>query len=248
MDSVSVFTVVRDPLAGLLGISETLTIGTLLLRIVLCLLMGAIIGWERSNKRHSAGLRTFMLAFLIGTVAAILDCCIFAASDKRGIFLLSACVIIGASIIAVHSMFYSSRNQIKGLTTAVGLWISVVIGIALGLGFYTAALVTYIALLCILFWFPPLEMAFNNRSNHFEVHLELTSSVCLQDFVTVIRRLGLRIDEIEQNPAYVGSGLSVYTISISVSNEMLKKYKTHTEIIEALKSLDYVYYIEEMRA
>ena len=248
MDSVSVFTVVRDPLAGLLGISETLTLGTLLLRIVLCLILGAVIGWERSNKRHSAGLRTFMLAFLIGTVAAILDCCIFAASDKRGIFLLSASAIIGASIIAVHSMFYSSRNQIKGLTTAVGLWISVVIGIALGLGFYTAALVTYIALLCILFWFPPLELAFNNRSNHFEVHLELTSSVCLQDFVTVIRRLGLRIDEIEQNPAYVGSGLSVYTISISVSNEMLKKYKTHTEIIEALKSLDYVYYIEEMRA
>ena len=248
MDSASIFTVVKDPLAGMLGIPETLTLGTLLLRIILSLFLGAVIGWERSNKRHSAGLRTFMLAFLIGTVAAILDCCIFAASDRHAIFLLSACVIIGASIIAVHSMFYSSRNQIKGLTTAVGLWISVVIGIALGLGFYTAALVTYVALLCILFWFPPLEMAFNNRSNHFEVHLELTSSVCLQDFVTVIRRLGLRIDEIEPNPAYVGSGLSVYTISISVSNEMLKKYKTHTEIIEALKSLDYVYYIEEMRA
>ena len=248
MDSVSVFTVVKDPLSGLLGISQALTLGTILLRIILSLVLGAVIGWERSNKRHSAGLRTFMLAFLIGTVTAILDCCVFAASDSHGMFLLSACVIIGASIIAVHSMFYSSRNQIKGLTTAVGLWISVVIGIALGLGFYTAALVTYIALLCILFWFPPLEMAFNNRSNHFEVHLELTSSVCLQDFVTVIRRLGLRIDEIEQNPAYVGSGLSVYTISISVSNEMLKKYKTHAEIIEALKSLDYVYYIEEMRA
>ncbi len=248
MDSVSVFTVVKDPLSGLLGISQALTLGTIMLRIFLSLILGAVIGWERSNKRHSAGLRTFMLAFLIGTVTAILDCCIFAASDNRGMFLLSACVIIGASIIAVHSMFYSSRNQIKGLTTAVGLWISVVIGIALGLGFYTVALVTYIALLCILFWFPPLELAFNNRSNHFEVHLELTSSVCLQDFVTVIRRLGLRIDEIEQNPAYVGSGLSVYTISISVSNEMLKKYKTHAEIIEALKSLDYVYYIEEMRA
>ena len=248
MDSVSVFTVVKDPLSGLLGISQALTLGTIMLRIFLSLILGAVIGWERSNKRHSAGLRTFMLAFLIGTVTAILDCCIFAASDNRGMFLLSACVIIGASIIAVHSMFYSSRNQIKGLTTAVGLWISVVIGIALGLGFYTVALVTYIALLCILFWFPPLERFLNNRSNHFEVHLELTNSVSLQDFVTVIRTLGLRIDEIEQNPAYVGSGLSVYTVSISVSSEMLKKYKTHTEIIEALKSLDYVYYIEEMRA
>ena len=102
--------------------------------------------------------------------------------------------------------------------------------------------------MCILLWFPPLEAALNNRSNHFEVHLELTNSVSLQDFVTVIRRLGLRIDEIEQNPAYVGSGLSVYSISISVSSEMLKKYKTHAEIIKALKTLDYIYHIEEMHS
>ena len=95
---------------------------------------------------------------------------------------------------------------------------------------------------------PAFEKDLKNRSNHFEIHLELTNSVSLQDFVTVIRRLGLRIDEIEQNPAYVGSGLSVYSISISVSSEMLKKYKTHAEIIEALKTLDYIYYIEEMRS
>ena len=241
--------VVQDPIAGLLGSwASGLSAGSILLRILLSLFLGAVIGWERSNKRHSAGLRTFMLAFLIGTLAAILDSYVMAASAGNGLFLLSAGTVIGASVIAVHSVFYSSRNQIKGLTTAVGLWVSIVIGIALGVGCYTAAITSYAALLCILFWFPPLEIAFNNRSNHFEVHLELTSSVCLQDFVTVIRRLGLTIDEIEQNPAYVGSGLSVYSISISVSSEMLKKYKTHTEIIEALKSLDYVYHIEEMRA
>ena len=248
MESVSLFTVIRDPIADLLGAwSSDISAGTILFRIFISLIFGAVIGWERSNKRHSAGLRTFMLAFLIGTVAAVLDCCIFAASGNKGYFILSGCVVVGASIITVHSMFYSSRNQIKGLTTAVGLWVSVVIGIALGLGFYTVAIISYAATLCVLFWFPPLEMAFNNRSNHFEVHLELTSSVRLQDFVTVIRRLGLKIDEIEQNPAYVGSGLSVYSISISVSSDMLKKYKTHTEIIEALKTLDYVYHIEEMR-
>ena len=245
MDTVFI---VKDPIAGLLGNwSADLTVASLLLRILLSLILGAIIGWERSNKRHSAGLRTFMLAFLIGTLVAILDEYVFAASSGHAFFLLSAGTIIGASIITVHSMFYSSRNQIKGLTTAVGLWVSVVIGIALGLGCYTIAFAVYAALLCILFWFPPLEVAFNNRSNHFEVHLELTSSIRLQDFVTVIRRLGLKIDEIEQNPAYVGSGLSVYTISISVSSEMLKKYKTHEEIIQALRSLDYVYHIEEMR-
>ena len=238
---------VNDPISSLLGSwASDITVGSVLLRLFLTLLLGAVIGWERSNKRHSAGLRTFMLAFLIGTAAALLDGCVTAAF-RSGLFLFSCGIIIGASIITVHSMFYSSRNQIKGLTTAVGLWVSVVIGIALGLGCYTIAFAVYAALLCILFWFPPLEVAFNNRSNHFEVHLELTSSIRLQDFVTVIRRLGLKIDEIEQNPAYVGSGLSVYTISISISSEMLKKYKTHEEIIQALRSLDYVYHIEEMR-
>ena len=240
---------VSDPIAQALGAwASDITVGSILLRVLLSLIMGAVIGWERSNKRHSAGLRTFMLAFLTGTLASLLDSYIFAGSGKRGFFLLSAGTTVGASVIAVHSVFYSSRNQIRGLTTAVGLWVAIIIGISLGMGYYTLAVTAFAALLCVLFWFPPLETAFKNRSNHFEVHLELTNSVCLQDFVTVIRRLGLTIDEIEQNPAYVGSGLSVYSIAISVGNEMLKKYKTHSEIIEALKSLEYVYHIEEMRS
>ena len=240
---------VSDPIAQAMGSwASDITVGSILLRVLLSLIMGAVIGWERSNKRHSAGLRTFMLAFLTGTLASLLDSYIFAGSGKRGFFLLSAGTTVGAAVIAVHSVFYSSRNQIRGLTTAVGLWVAIIIGVSLGMGYYTVALTAFAALLCVLFWFPPLETALKNRSNHFEVHLELTNSVCLQDFVTVIRRLGLTIDEIEQNPAYVGSGLSVYSIAISVGNEMLKKYKTHSEIIEALKSLEYVYHIEEMRS
>ena len=239
--------VLADPIAEMLGSwSAHLTVGAIFLRVILSLALAAVIGWERSSKRHSAGLRTFMLVSLLGTGSAILDCCIHLLTGQ-GFFLLSAASIIGASTICIHSVFYSSRNQIKGLTTAVGLWVSIVIGLALGMGYYTLALISFAALMCALFWFPPLEIALKNRSNHFEIHLELTNSVSLQDFVTVIRQLGMTIDEIELNPAYVGSGLSVYSLAISVSNEMLKKYKTHAEIIEALKTLDYIRHIEEMR-
>lgn len=65
--------------------------------------------------------------------------------------------------------------------------------------------------------------------------------------MATIRELGLVIDEIEANPAYINSGLSVYSIAVSIYSKELKKYKTHKEIIEALRSLEYVYYIEEMR-
>ena len=50
----------------------------------------------------------------------------------------------------------------------------------------------------------------------------------------------------ESNPAYYNSGLSVYSIAVTMISPELKQYKKHSEIIEALRSLDYVYYIEEM--
>ena len=91
-----------------------------------------------------------------------------------------------------------------------------------------------------------METLLKNRSNHFEIHLELKNASYLQDFVAVIRQLGLSIDDIESNPAYVGSGLSVYSVALSIHNSQLQKYKTHAEIIEALNSLEYISYIEEM--
>ena len=63
--------------------------------------------------------------------------------------------------------------------------------------------------------------------------------------MTTLRRLGMRIDDIESNPAYLNSGLSVYSVSITICSPELKKYKTHREIIEALRSLDYIYHINE---
>ena len=101
MTQTALFT---DPIARLLGAwAAEITTGSVLLRILLSLLMGAVIGWERSSKKHSAGLRTFMLAFLTGTLAALLDTSLFAGSGRTGRYLLSAGAVIGSSVIAVHS-------------------------------------------------------------------------------------------------------------------------------------------------
>lgn len=234
-----------DPIAMKLG-AWSVEIGTaaVIFRILLSVALAAVIGCERSSKRHSAGLRTFILVSLASTVAMLLD--IYLSSQGDELYIISAATVIAAAIISVNSMLFSSRNQIKGLTTSMGLWATGIIGLTAGAGLYTVTLVSFAALLCCLSLFPAFETYLKNRSNHFEVHLELKSSEYLQDFVTTIRRLGLFIDDIESNPAYVNSGLSVYSIAISIDSAELKKYKTHKEIIEALKTLDYIYHIEEM--
>ena len=236
-----------DPIVTLLGPwSAQLTFETILLRMGVSLVLSAIIGCERSSKRHSAGLRTFILVSLACTTAMLIDTYLCTAMGSN-LFLISAAAVVSLSVISVNSTLFSSRSQIKGLTTSVGLWFCGIIGLALGGGYYTVTLAGFAVLMCGLALFPSLELYLKNRSNHFEVHLELKNRQYLQDFVTTIRRLGLIIDDIELNPAYIHSGLSVYSIAISISSQELRKYKTHTQIIEALSTLDYVYHIEEMK-
>ena len=174
------------------------------LKIFLAIIFGSIIGFERSNKRHSAGLRTFMLVILTSCVAMILDEIIM-ENTSLPLPILSSATIIGAIMLSGNSILFSSKKQIKGLTTSAALWFCSLLGLV----------------------------------------IELTNKTSLQNFVTTIRKLGLIIDDIELNSAYIGSGLSVYTIAISIIDR--KKYKNYQEIIKALSSLDYVYYIEELR-
>ena len=230
-----------DPIARLLGAwSSEICLGSVIFRIALALIAGACIGCERATKRHAAGLRTFMLAVVATCIAMMLDIGFGAAP------IVSAAAVVGLAIVSSNSVLFSSRSQIKGLTTSAGLWSCGIAGLAIGSGLYTLAIAACIAILATLSLFPSFEKYLKDRSNHFEIHLELKDRSNLQDFVTTIRRLGLRIDDIESNPAYASSGLSVYSVSVTITSAELKKYKRHDEIIAALRSLDYVYFIDEL--
>lgn len=236
-----------DPLAKIMGTwSAKITIGSIFLRLFLSVILAAILGCERASKRHSAGLRTFLVISLASTIASMIDMFLIESYELKFAFVSVACVIALASI-SINSIVFSAKNQIKGLTTSASLWACGIIGIAIGIGFYTIALIGFLILLCSLSLLPDMERFLKNRSNHFEIHLELKSKNDLPNFMATIRELGLRIDEIEINSAYLNSGLSVYSVSLTIISPELKKYKTHTEIISAIQSLDYVNYIEEMK-
>ena len=237
----------EDPIATMLGDwSSELGAGAIIFRIIISIIFSAIIGCERSSKRHSAGLRTFILVSLASTIAMLID--LYLMQDFGVVFaFLSTATIISTAMLSGNSILFTSKNQIKGLTTSVGLWATGIIGLSIGAGLYTVTTISFIALICTLYIFPKFESALKDSSNHFEIHLELKNKSYLQDFVTTIRKLGLRIDDIELNPAYINSGLSVYSISITIDSKELKKYKKHSEIIKALSTLEYIYYVEEIR-
>ena len=234
----------QDFIAALLGQwSSDITLGSVFFRILLSMVLSAIIGTERASKRHSAGLRTFIIMSLASTSAALIQASL--SESGSSVPWMAAAVIVSAALVSGYSILFSSSGMIKGLTTSAGLWTCSIIGLAVGMGMYIIALLTFAALILSLSLFPAIEKSLRDRSNHFEVHLELKNKSDLSSFMTTIRKLGMRIDDIEMNPAYVNSGLSVYTVMFTISSQELKKYKKHSEIIEALQSLDYVAFIEE---
>ena len=235
-----------DPLSKLMGEwSSQITVGSIFLRIGIALIISTIIGCERSSKRHSAGLRTFMLATLAGTFVGLLD--IFLVQTYSiNLSIISGASVIAFAILSTNSVLFTSKNQIRGLTTSITLLTCAILGLSTGAGFYTITLAGFVIVLFCLNTLPNVERYLKNRSNHFEIYLELANKNSLSNFVIIVRRLGLRIDDIELNPAYQNSGLSVYTVALTVNSPELKKYKTHSEIIKALSSLEYVRHIEEM--
>lgn len=236
-----------DPLAKVLGEwSVNIGIASIAVRLFLSLILSAMLGCERSSKRHSAGLRTFIVVSLASTIAGLIDMFLIESIGANFAY-LSIATIVALAILSNNAVLFSSKSQIKGLTTSMSLWACGVIGICIGVGFYTVALAGFVILLCCLSLFPAFEIYLKNRSNHFEIHLELDDKNNLPRFLGTIRELGLRIDEIELNSAYLNSGLSVYTMALTIISPELKKYKTHTEIITAIKSIKYVNYIEEMK-
>lgn len=127
---------------------------------------------------------------------------------------LGAQVISGIGFLGAGTILVTSRNQIRGLTTAASLWACACLGLAIGTGFYTLSIFSTIVITIVLAILPKIEELFTKRSLYFEIHIEFQTRENLKLFVNTVRQMGFNILSIEHNPAYSSSGLSVYTIAL----------------------------------
>ena len=235
-----------DPIVKWMGSSwlAEINIGSIIVRLLLAFVFAGTIGLERAIKKHAAGLRTYILVCVASCLAMMADAFLVEAYSSGDPARFGAQVISGIGFLGAGTILVTSRNQVKGLTTAAGLWAVACLGITIGAGLYTAAIIGYILIGLSIFFMPKLEMIFTKKSGCYELHIEFDQRANLKEFVSLIRDKGLKIVSVEHNPAYASSGLSVYTIMISIDKE--KKYKNHNVLIDEIKTLPYVEYVEEM--
>ena len=131
------------------GIPDSTRLWTILIRVIAATLLGAIVGFQRERVGKPAGLRTHMLVSL-GTAVVVLACSA-SGMNMDGESRVIQGIVTGIGFIGAGSILkVSEEKDIRGLTTAAGLWLTAAIGVSCGLGTLGIAVIACILAMLVL--------------------------------------------------------------------------------------------------
>jgi len=125
--------------------SELIIVAQLLLSSVL----GGAIGFVREIDKKAAGLRTHTLVCVGSTLLMMISIFMFVKFPGSDAGRIAAQVVTGIGFLGAGTILHSG-GSIKGLTTAASIWVASAIGLAVGCGFYTAAISCTVIVLVII--------------------------------------------------------------------------------------------------
>lgn len=124
---------------------------SILVRSLLAMLIGGMLGFERGIKNRPAGFRTYMLVCLGAAMVMMTNQFVLDKFEVNSdVTRLGAQVISGIGFLGAGTIIVTNRSQIQGLTTAAALWVSACLGLAVGIGFYSGAIVGLMAVFIIM--------------------------------------------------------------------------------------------------
>ena len=181
---------VQLDLVGSLRDLNVLSVGV---RLLLAMVFGGTIGFERGIRQRAAGLRTHMLLCVGAASTMLVSQFIYASYGVGDPARLSAQVISGIGFLGAGTIIVTRRNQVKGLTTAATLWATACMGLAVGVGFYECALIMYVILIFILLLV--------NVPTSTALYLEVEREVGLGNAIHFIHEIGWTVREIKEFPS-----------------------------------------------
>jgi len=115
-----------------------------MIAMVVSIICGGAIGFEREYKNKSAGFRTIILISLGSTIFTIVSQHGIGADDRISANIITGIGFIGAGVI------FKDKVSVRGLTTAAVIWTSAAIGMTTGIGYHALALTLTLITLCVL--------------------------------------------------------------------------------------------------
>lgn len=216
-------------------------------RLFIAAFFGGMIGMGRASRRRAAGMRTHMLVCMGAAFVMITQQYItiyYPGSDPSR---LGAQVISGIGFLGVGTIIVDRGQQVRGLTTAAGLWSSACMGLAIGIGFYSGSILACTFILATLTIMNKLEYRIVSSSRRMTIYAEFNIYSDINRLVSLAGENTISISRLEivQPKGYTGAD---DTRSAAVITLLLAKRCAHYEIINLLGSSPGLITIEDVEA
>lgn len=167
--------------------SQEITALSSVFKLMLSMLLGAIVGFERKSKGQNAGIRTFALISMGATMAMILSVYVLQEYYGGDPGRMAAQVLSGIGFLGAGAII-QMKGSVRGLTTAAGIWIVATIGLAVGIGLYFISIFATGMIIIVLVQFERFEHKANMGSQTRIIRIKV--GTILQDFSAYKRTLG----------------------------------------------------------
>lgn len=213
------------------------------LRLLLALILGGAIGFERGRRGRAAGFRTHIVVCLGAAMATmtgqfIIEYLGMAGDPAR----LGAQVISGIGFLGVGTILVTGKSQVRGLTTAAGLWSTAVVGLSVGIGFYEAAIICTLFLCFAMIVLHHLDNIFFGNRADIDVYIEIADVRHINKILKEINDLGYHIHNIDIKPSRTGKD----SVGIDATVDSTKRKKRSDIVYDISLIEDVVLVFETM--
>lgn len=226
---------------------------SVLLRLLLAMFFGGMIGLERGRKRRAAGPRTYMLVCMGAALTVLLGLYEFhmltnswvdIAAElglRTDVSRFAAQVINGIGFLGAGTIIVTGRQEVKGMTTAAGLWASACTGIAIGAGFYECVFLAFVLISLAIRVLPHVENYVVENARNMNIYVEFESLDDVGEIINRIKAQDVQIFDVDidhgrqekfRNPSAV--------FSIRLNHK-----QAHTQVLAAISELESVRTIDE---
>lgn len=230
---------------------------SLCIRLLLAMAAGGIVGYGRTKKKRSAGLRTYMLVS-IGSAMSILiakyDYAMFnghwasivaEVGMKFDASRMASGAVSGVGFLAAGAILKGHHQQVSGLTTAIGLFASMCMGLAAGAGFYEAVILSMVIVIFTMEMLGPVEILFKRKTRNQVLYIQFYHMEDINEITRVINEKDAKIYDI--NVETTKRKGDQYPSAV-FSMQLGKGKASHSEMLATIAEMPCVFSVEELIA
>jgi len=216
---------------------------SILLRLILAVILGGMIGVERGRNNFGSGARTITLVCLGSCIVIIVNEYLRIKSNHTiDPARIAAQIINGVGFLGAGTIMLKGTNRVRGLTTAASLWVSAIIGIAIGCGFIYGALLGLVFTLISITVFQKYNKWYAKFDRYIELYLEIDPDMGMNQVRRYAKENNFVIKSIHRKR---NKPLFAEDICIELEFDTQGR-RNHTSVITCLQLIDGIHYCEEI--